>query len=82
MTQKGEHTWDLIQQFHRCPKCGFIFESRQDYDYRNMKYEKDLECPRCHLQFMVTKAVKPKLGSLLGQDEHVEFDWSDNDQRR
>lgn len=80
MTQKGEHTWDLIQEFHRCPACGFIVESRDDYEYRNMKYEKELKCPRCQREFMAVKAVKPKLGSLLGQEDHVEVDWSENDQ--
>ena len=41
MTQKGEHTWDLVVDYHRCPKCGYINESRVEYqqhkDYVNKR---------------------------------------------
>jgi len=53
--QKGSHTWEIILYYHRCPKCGFIFESREDYQYRLGLYQKDLECPKCHHQYTVTK---------------------------
>ena len=66
MTQKGLHTWDIIHQYHRCPNCGYIIESRDDYKYLLGKYEKDLECDRCHHQFTLTKHAKPVLGPLLG----------------
>lgn len=78
MTQRGSHTWDLIQQYHRCPKCGFIIESREDFKYHNTKYSKELKCPRCQNEFTVTKAGPFRLGPLLGQEEHVEVDWEDN----
>ncbi len=76
MTQKGTHTWDLILQYHRCPKCGYIIESREDYLYRLGKYVKDVECSQCHEQFSLIKPVKPHFGPLLGDDEVVEWDWS------
>jgi uncharacterized C2H2 Zn-finger protein len=68
MTQKGTHTWDLILHYHLCPHCGYIFESRADYQYRLGSYQKDLECPRCHTQFMVTRNRKHHFGPLLGGD--------------
>ena len=75
MAQKGEHTWDLILQYHRCPKCGYIIESRQDYEYHLGKYQKDLECSRCHNRFTLTKQTKPTFGPLFGEAEHPEFTW-------
>jgi hypothetical protein len=65
MTQKGAHTWDIIFQYHRCPKCGFIIESRQDFQYKLGHYYKELDCNRCHHRFSLTKEVNPVLGPLL-----------------
>lgn len=76
MPQKGNHTWDLIVQYHRCPKCGLIIESRNDYEYRLGKYEKDLECPRCKHLFTETKQRKPSFGPLIGEPQPKEVDWS------
>lgn len=63
---KGNHTWDIIIQYHRCPKCGVIMESRLDYEYRLGKYQKDLECERCGHRFTLTKKTKPTFGPLWG----------------
>lgn len=76
MTQKGEHTWDLVLDYHRCLNCGYIFESRQKYEYRFRKYQKDLECPRCKHLFTVTKETKPTFGPLIGDPQPAEVDWS------
>lgn len=75
MTQKGEHTWDLIFQYHRCDKCGWIIESREDYQYRMGEYVKDLECPRCHHFFQLSKIFPKRIGPIFGDPTRPEFDW-------
>jgi hypothetical protein len=75
MTQKGEHTWDLIYHYHRCPKCGFIIESREDFHYQLGGWTKDLQCDRCHENFTVTKSRKPSFGPLIGDPQPVEMEW-------
>lgn len=77
MSQEGEHTWDIVIDYHRCPKCGYILESRDKYQYRMGKYVKQLECERCHHQFMVTKSTEPRFGPLLGEPQPAEFDWGE-----
>jgi len=77
MTQKGPHTWDINIQYHRCPKCGFILENRDNWQYRLGKYQKDLECPRCKQSFTVIKKTKPRFGPLIGEPQKAEFDWSE-----
>lgn len=77
MTQKGAHTWDIILQYHRCPKCGNIIESREDYQYILGKYQKEVECDRCHHVFTLIKNVKPTFGPLIGEPEPVEIDWKE-----
>lgn len=76
MTQKGTHTWDLYVAYHRCPHCGYIMESRENFKYRLRKYTKDLECPRCHYLFTLIKPSSPSLGPLIGEAQPPEFDWS------
>jgi hypothetical protein len=56
MGQKGEHTWDLILHYHRCPQCSFIIESRVDFEYKNGSYSKDLSCDRCQYHFIATQS--------------------------
>ena len=75
MTQKGEHTWDLIVHYHRCPKCGNIIESRDDYEYRLGKYQKDLICEKCSHAFTETKKARRSLGPLFGEGDRPEFTW-------
>ena len=76
MAQNGTHTWKLYTHYHACPKCGFIIESRQDYEPRLETYEKDLKCPRCGHEFTLTYKPKPTFGPLTGTPQPVEFDWS------
>jgi PHP family Zn ribbon phosphoesterase len=75
MTQKGPHTWDLYLHYHRCPKCGNIIESREDYENRFGKYVKDLTCSRCHHRFTLEKTVKPTFGPFTGDPQPAEFEW-------
>ncbi len=75
MTQKGTHTWNIIIHYHRCPSCGKIIESRDDYVYEAGKQHKDLVCPRCLRGFTAVKRAPLRFGPLLGQEEHVEWDW-------
>ena len=76
MGQKGEHTWDLILHYHRCPQCSFIIESRVDFEYLDGKYRKELSCDRCQHRFVVMKTVKPSFGPLIGEPQPKEMDWS------
>lgn len=76
MTQKGTHTWDLNLSYHRCPKCGVIFENREAYEYRFGIYQKELQCPRCQYIYTITKERKPAFGPLTGDPNPSEVDWS------
>lgn len=75
MTQKGEHTWDLVIDYQRCPQCGFIIESREGFQYRLGKWEKDVECPRCAHRFSVVSNRKVRFGPLIGAPEPRSFDY-------
>jgi hypothetical protein len=75
MTQKGTHTWDLVIKYHRCHKCGYIIESRQDFEYRLGKYQKDIKCERCGNSYTLTRQTDPTFGPLFGEPEHPEFHW-------
>lgn len=77
MIEKGTHTWNLYLSYHRCPSCGYIFDSREDFQYRLGKYQKDLECPRCGLVFTLTKEQKSLIGPFFGEAPKPEFDWSE-----
>ncbi len=76
MTQKGLHTWDLVLQYHRCPRCGYIIESRADFIYRLGSWVKDVHCERCGNAFEVTKVRKPSFGPLIGDPQPYEMDWN------
>ena len=77
MTQKSPHTWDMNLQYHRCPKCGFINENRDGWNYRLSKYEKELECSKCHEHFVEIKKTMPRFGPLIGDPQKAEFEWSE-----
>jgi uncharacterized C2H2 Zn-finger protein len=66
--QHGNHTWDIIIDYFRCPKCGYIIESREKYEYRLGLYQKELICNRCDQHFTVTKQMKNTFGPLLGDE--------------
>jgi len=78
MTQNGTHTWNLYLHYHRCPKCGYIIESRQDFEDRFGKYVKDIVCDRCYHRFTLNKNITPTLGPFTGDPQPVEFDWNTN----
>lgn len=75
MTQQGTHTWDLILHYHRCPSCGFINESRQDFQPRSNEWIKELKCERCHQVFTVTKPKRRTFGPLFGKPQPIEMKW-------
>lgn len=77
MTQQGTHTWDIIYQYHRCPSCGLILESREDYTFQEGQYQKTLTCQRCHHVFKAIKKGKVRKGFLMSQPEPIKFDWQD-----
>lgn len=75
MTQKGEHTWDLVVDYHRCPKCGFINESRVEYQRGKDSLTKDITCGRCGEKFTVSKKITKKFGPIFGNATPPEFTW-------
>lgn len=76
MSQAGEHTWDIILDYCRCPECGLILENREKGVLREGRYKKELKCPRCQKEFKVTRGRKPRFGPLFGEPQPVEWDWS------
>lgn len=62
---KATHTYDIHQRYHACPNCGKILESRTDYVYKYGKYEKELECERCHHHWTEVKAHIPSFAPLF-----------------
>ena len=74
--EKGPHTWNLHVHYHRCPSCGYIIESRDDFHYRQGKYFKELDCSRCHHHFVASKPCKVFFGPFFGNETKPEFDWS------
>jgi uncharacterized C2H2 Zn-finger protein len=73
---QGDHTWDIIVDYHRCPACGFIQESRQPYAVEGDILVKQLTCERCDGVFKATKARKKSFAPLFGSRQPAEFDWS------
>lgn len=69
--QHGNHTWDMILHYHRCPNCGYIIECRKKYDQIFRVIQKELNCPRCNKTFNVLKQTKPTFGPLLGHDPEI-----------
>jgi len=67
--QHGNHTWDLVITYHRCPKCGYIIENRDKYENQLGQLQKSLVCPLCHENFTVIKKTRPSFGPLLGHHE-------------
>lgn len=75
MTQRGPHTWDIIIEYHACPKCGYIQENRERYEDRLGVLVKDLTCERCKSPYQLKKTTKKKFAPLFGEEEPPEFDW-------
>lgn len=75
MGQKGNHTWDLTIQYHCCPACDYIIESRQDYTYRLGEYYKYVDCVRCGKHFELRKHAHKTIGPFFGTPETPEMEW-------
>lgn len=75
MPQKGTHTWDMILHYHRCPECGYVFESRHPYEMILGKLQKEEECPRCFDRFMIEKQREVSFGPLIGDPQPIETEW-------
>lgn len=65
MNKGGNHTWEIIIDYHKCPACGLIIESRQRFNRKSGKWVKELNCSRCNHQFSIEK--KPSVP--------FEMDW-------
>ncbi|MBA3239500.1 MAG: hypothetical protein H0T62_14320 [Parachlamydiaceae bacterium] len=76
MKQRGSHTWDTVIQYHLCPNCKRIIESRVDFVYRLGKYIKELECPYCKKEITLLQPRKVRPGPFFGSEGPVEWDWS------
>jgi len=68
MGQKGSHTWTIVVDYHRCPECGCINESRKEFRYELGKYLKEVSCDRCQTEFEVDKPYKPTFGPIWDQE--------------
>lgn len=75
MGKKGTHTWDMHLWYHCCPECGYVFESRQGFEYILGKYQKEEECPRCYDRFMIVKERAVTFGPLIGDPQPIETEW-------
>jgi len=75
MREKGNHTWDIFVHYHRCPHCGYITESRKDYESYEKEQKKEITCDRCQNNYTVTKAAQSGFGPLFGKSEHAEIHW-------
>lgn len=72
MTQKGEHTWDLVVDYRRCPECGFINEDRQIFRNEMGSWIKEVVCSRCEHPFTITDKRKH---FRIGASESPEITW-------
>jgi uncharacterized C2H2 Zn-finger protein len=77
MSQRGRHTWDILIMYHRCPKCGFVFENREAYQYVLGKYLKQLRCPRCGKEYTLEENRRAAIGPLFGEAPPPEVEWRD-----
>lgn len=62
----GNHTWDIVIEYFKCPYCDYVIENRQKYEYRLGLYQKELTCGRCRKTFTATKLTRPTFGPLWG----------------
>jgi DNA-directed RNA polymerase subunit RPC12/RpoP len=73
---QGDHNWPLTLEYHLCPQCGAILESREAFRYQMGEWIKKLACERCGHKFAVKQKRKPKFGPLTGEEQPPEWDWS------
>lgn len=62
--QHGNHTWDIIIEYLCCPKCNYINENREPYEYRLGKYQKGVICSHCKQPFTVIKRKQKSFDPL------------------
>jgi hypothetical protein len=72
----GKHTWEIIIQYHECPHCGYVFESRTKWARQGKEETKNLTCPRCKKDFTLTRKYTGPIGPLFGEPPKPEFDWN------
>lgn len=75
MTQKGEHTWDIVIDYHQCPSCGFINEDRKEYQENKGTLTKEIACCRCGKPFTIQKKLVKHFGPLFGQATPPDYTW-------
>ena len=68
----GNHTWDLVLHYYRCPHCGYIIENQDKFEPRLKRLEKNLICQRCQHAFIVTLKPQQVCGPLLGHNPEVD----------
>lgn len=68
----GNHTWDMILHYYRCPGCGYIMENRDKFESRFHRLEKEVICPICKKHFVVERKTQSTFGPLLGNDPEVD----------
>jgi uncharacterized C2H2 Zn-finger protein len=74
MEKIGDHTWKLYIHYEKCPACGYIYESRQDYTYRMGKWVVELICPQCGKEYSLEK-ISTRLGPIFGEGSKPEIEW-------
>ena len=52
---KSTHTFQIFQEYLRCPSCGFIQEDRQDYEENFQGLFKYTICERCKKEYSKEK---------------------------
>ncbi len=61
--QQNNHTHPLTWHYHRCPTCGFVQESRQDYRKQDGGlWTKKVHCQRCNEHYQEKHTMAPIVG--------------------
>lgn len=61
--QLDNHTCTMTWEYHECPKCHKITESRTEYKRCDSGvYRKKVSCKKCKETFEVEKKLPPMLG--------------------
>jgi rubredoxin len=62
----GNHTWDSVINYYRCPACDYIVENRDPFELQLNLLKKDVTCPRCKHSFTVIKKTRSMAKSVVG----------------
>lgn len=49
---KSTHTFEIFQEYIRCPECGYIQEDRRDYEESFGGWFKQMTCERCKKEYL------------------------------